>query len=285
MRGTINQDQIATTSKQGNGTLLQLFSGTAPVSGHVPVFDGNGNLIDSGAAPGTGTGGGTGFTVSVDGVSTGLTGSGGGGGGGATYPFVNLTAPTSSGWTWANQGSSTVSSANVLSMKSTATGSDQLRFYGQTLSTAPWTVIAALIPGAGISHGQYGGYSDGLCISDGTKFRTFWFTYPTSPGSNCEVAIQGYNSATAYNGGANLVAFALPSWPLIWLKIHCDGTTLTYFMSMDPTNTGWLFLTSEAMSSFISPSQAGLVMDLYAGGLGTNTIQSCVLLSWQISNT
>ncbi len=80
-----NRDQIAAASKQGNGTLLQIFVGTAPVSGHVPVFDVNGNIIDSGAAPGTGTGGGvgTGFTVSVDGVATGLTGLGA-----AVAPFI-----------------------------------------------------------------------------------------------------------------------------------------------------------------------------------------------------
>lgn len=293
MRGTISSDQIAAASKQGNGTLLQMYVGTTPVSGHVPVFDANGNIIDSGAAPGTGSGGGvgTGFTVSVDGVATGLTGLGSGGGSSSsTYPFVNLTAPTSSGWTWTNQGSSTVAISNgVMSMAATGTGSDQLRYYARSLPiTTPWTVIAAFIPGHGQWDGGQGNYSEGIALSDGTKYRTFWVSYPGGSSSTSDstyLYVQGYDNVTSFNSSYNLSLHNLPALPIAWLKIHDDGSIRSYSLSVDPTNVGWSLLATEAHTALLSAVWAGIVTNLYGSSLSGVSVQGVPWLSWQILNS
>lgn len=49
-RGNLAYDQIATGSRQGNGTKLQMFSGSAPTNGHIAAYDASGNLVDGGAA-------------------------------------------------------------------------------------------------------------------------------------------------------------------------------------------------------------------------------------------
>ena len=270
-----------------------LVSGTASVvaptsistsgatSGEILYF--NGTVWGPEAMPG-------GFTVSVNNTPTGITGLSSGGGSSSAYPFVNLIAPPTTGWTWANQGTSTEALANsVLSMNATGTGSDQLRFYSQALPTAtPWTVIAAFIPGHGQWNGGEGYYSEGIAVSDGTEYRTFWVSYVSSasatssdvPGLN----VQGYDSVTAYNGGQNIILRNLPALPITWLKIHDDGTTRSYSISVDPTNIGWTLLGTEAHTNYLVPTQAGIVMDLYGSGLNGVTVQSVPWISWQILN-
>jgi hypothetical protein len=60
-RGTITEDQIATLSKHGSGTTLQMFGPGTSTTGHVAVFDSNNNVIDGGTGLGT-------FGFSVNGV-------------------------------------------------------------------------------------------------------------------------------------------------------------------------------------------------------------------------
>ncbi len=51
--GTNSSSQVISASTQGNGAKVQLATGTT-ATGHLPVYDANGNLIDSGAAPTSG---------------------------------------------------------------------------------------------------------------------------------------------------------------------------------------------------------------------------------------
>lgn len=49
-RGNIAYNQIRGTSRQGDGSRLQMFGGAiGPVAGHVAAYDANGNVIDGGA--------------------------------------------------------------------------------------------------------------------------------------------------------------------------------------------------------------------------------------------
>jgi hypothetical protein len=47
-RGNIDSLQIKAADRQGTASLIQMYSGSAPVSGHSAAFDANGNLIDGG---------------------------------------------------------------------------------------------------------------------------------------------------------------------------------------------------------------------------------------------
>ena len=49
IRGTITEDQIASSSKEGSGATLQTYAGaSAGVAGNLPTFDLTGALVDSG---------------------------------------------------------------------------------------------------------------------------------------------------------------------------------------------------------------------------------------------
>ena len=52
--GHINYTQIRAASRSGSGPQLQTLSAGGFVSGHVPEWDVNGNLVDSGLPPGSG---------------------------------------------------------------------------------------------------------------------------------------------------------------------------------------------------------------------------------------
>src|SRR5215469_11493872 len=51
-RGNIDFDQVRITARKGSGAMFQMFSGTAPISGHAAVFDSNGNVTDGGPPSG-----------------------------------------------------------------------------------------------------------------------------------------------------------------------------------------------------------------------------------------
>ena len=206
------------------------------------------------------------------------------------YPFVNFITPPTSGWSWRNQGPSTVNNSNgVLSMQATGTGTDNFRFYFQSLPVAPWTMIAAFIPSHGQWSGGEGSYSEGISLSDGTKYRTFWISYVSSANqtsaSSPSLNAQGYDNGTTYNGSEDLILRNLPNQPLAWLKIQDDGTTRSYSLSVDPTNAGWTVLGTEPHSNFLIPSQVGIVMDLYGNSLNGITIQGMPFVSFEVTSS
>jgi hypothetical protein len=47
-RGNIDYDQIQGAVRQGNGTKFQMFGGGSMTTGHLAVYDANGNVIDGG---------------------------------------------------------------------------------------------------------------------------------------------------------------------------------------------------------------------------------------------
>ncbi len=56
-RGTIAYNQIKSRNRQGSGQKFQMYGGVAaPVSGNVPVYDINGDIVDSGTPPSSGGG-------------------------------------------------------------------------------------------------------------------------------------------------------------------------------------------------------------------------------------
>src|SRR5215475_1446455 len=60
---------VPTSSKNGNGTKFQIFTGSAPTSGNCGSFDANGNLTDFGS-PCNGTAGSVAWTNVLTGTNT-----------------------------------------------------------------------------------------------------------------------------------------------------------------------------------------------------------------------
>jgi hypothetical protein len=67
--GTLAASQIASGSKQGNGSKIAMYSGGTPANGNCVKFDANGNITDAGDPCGTGGGGGGGSYSPGDGIS------------------------------------------------------------------------------------------------------------------------------------------------------------------------------------------------------------------------
>jgi hypothetical protein len=206
----------------------------------------------------------------------------GGGGGGSSYPFTGFTAPSISGWTWMNQGSGTATvNGGVLTLAATGTGGDNIHYIYESLPSTPWTVIAAVIPGVGVTfpNGQ-SEWSQGISISDGTKLTSF--NVGMGVGSNLQLnaaSVTQYNSVTSYN--TNSYTLSTTSFPLVvWLRIKDDGTTRTYSMSSDPTNFGWQQLYSEAHAGFLTPTTVGFSNDYYGT---TNTFPGAPFVSFNVT--
>jgi hypothetical protein len=208
------------------------------------------------------------------------------GGSGGYSPFANLTALVNTGWSWRNQGSATVNfSGGIASITCPGTGGDEVRIYEQSLpGSAPWTVIAGLMAQLPFTTGQSGGFYSGIVLDDGTKCKTYDIGKTLTSGLPV-IEINNFNSVSSFNGQPRSPGnFTNPS-PVTWLKIHNDGTNFTYWYSIDPTNVGWLLFYSEATNTFLTPTSAGLCLDIYGSSLGGTTLTSDAFVSWQVLNT
>ncbi len=173
-------------------------------------------------------------------------------------------------------------------MAATGTGSDQLRYYARSLPiTTPWTVIAAFIPGHGQWDGGQGNYSEGIALSDGTKYRTSGSRIQAAalPLVTQLISTCSYDNVTSFNSSYNLSLHNLPALPIAWLKIHDDGSIRSYSLSVDPTNVGWSLLATEAHTALLSAVWAGIVTNLYGSSLSGVSVQGVPWLSWQILNS
>jgi hypothetical protein len=206
-------------------------------------------------------------------------------GGSASYtPFANFTAPTNTGWSWLNQGSNTVTfTGGIAFLTTTVTGGDNWRLYYQSLPSAPWTVIAAIVPQPGLPGTESGSASFLLgvvTLTDGTKLKCFDFQRESS--NSPDVDILNYNSVTSYNGSVRGVPVQNVS-PVMWFRISDDSTNWKYYYSADPTNLGWTLFFSETRNSFLTATGVGFGIDMYQSGLNGVTINTDPVVSWTIT--
>lgn len=209
-----------------------------------------------------------------------------GGGGSSGYtPFANFTALTNSSWSWINQGSASVNfSGGVAAITVAGTGGDSLRIYAQSLPGTPWTVIAASLSGNGLggTASAGGGYTNGLCLTDGTKVLVYGMSVDTAVAAT-GLGIFAFTNTTTFN--SQVKALDMHSTEAVsWLRISDDGTNWNFYYSTDPANVGWTLFYTEAHNTFLTPTQAGMVLDPFAGSLSGVTITGDALMSWAITS-
>lgn len=204
------------------------------------------------------------------------------------YPFTGFTTPNTTGWSWINQGTSSVSVNNgVMTQTSTGTGSDQIRYFYTSLPATPWTLTFALLPTTGSNWpsnpGTPASYSGGVCLSDGTKFEAaFTMEGGTNTAVSVGLQIAQYTNTTTFSTSAYTASFT--TWPTVeWVKIHDDGTNRVYYMSGDPVNTSWHQIYSEAHTNFITPTTAGMCSDYYGSAMNGITMTGQPFVSWSLT--
>jgi len=188
-------------------------------------------------------------------------------GGSANYLGVGLTTPPSTGWSWVNQVSSTVTtnSDGSITMGTTVNaGVDSLQMRLRAAPATPWTVTALCAITAALT--GFPGFGLVLYESATTKCEGFLVPRGTSPGT---VMITRFNSPTSFNANQGTGAVGNP----VWLQISNDGTNLIFRASTD----GRVFVKiwSEAQAAFFTtaPDNVGF-------GLDADNLVSGTVLSW-----
>jgi hypothetical protein len=196
-------------------------------------------------------------------------------------PFVGehpqLTIPPTSGWTWANQGSSSVDSTKgYLYFKFNGAGSDNLRAYTRTLPSTPYTMTIAVKGDWGTVAGGSTSLPLAIVISDGTKYIQFGiFLFEQQGGGPTPYLrlLQWSNTSTSgssYNNVADVAWFTYFG-RIMWLQLVDDGTNLTWNFSFDGVH--WTQFDQRARTNYLTPSTIGVGSYAYTGS--TAALISC----------
>ena len=211
--------------------------------------------------------------------------------GGVYYgPVFALTPPNqTTGWTWLNQGASSITTTNSAMYLQTAASSG-FNVSGQMIATpaTPYTITATFLPNiynfvypgsTGGATGEYPGcglfwYQAGA--AGGTQFalRTFGYVAASSTSSPFTYLISKYHSATSQFGNGGLLPFS--SLGAIQMQLHDDGANQTMQLSNDGVN--WTAIDTLPSTQFIIADHVGFYCDSYK----SNTAPGMTLLSWQV---
>jgi len=218
---------------------------------------------------------------------------------GPTFP---LTAPESSGWSWVNQGSATVTTTqNAIYLSDPGTTSFQDRLYVRSAPSTPYTVKALFIPQIypwGITSDSPASHnlapSCGLAFYESSSGKVISFLYycydtATDESSGVEIyqgpslEISKDNSVTSnnsqYENGLNIKPLAFSSG--IWMGVEDDGTNLYFYLSANGQQ--WDLVDQRARGNFFTtaPNKVGIIVNgNLTGNAATPMPCSMLLLSW-----
>lgn len=189
----------------------------------------------------------------------------------AGYGMWQLTPPVLADLTWMNQGSATtVAGSKFLSLVAPASATGSIRgLYKAAPGSTPWDwygLVLAATAGVG------GTYDVGLFVSDGTKLITLGIRgYGTSP----VIGTYKWTNVTTYSATVNSDSFTIYTTPM-WLRIHNDGTNLSFLYSFD--GMMWRTLTAAVgVTSFLS---AVSYIGIYANSQNSQAV-ACTCFAFQ----
>jgi hypothetical protein len=175
------------------------------------------------------------------------------------------TPPQLSAFSWANQAGASASQQrwgiSALFPKNPSGNS----LLVQALPAAPSYQIVARLRLQPIDTNNSSG---GLALYDSAsgKFKGFIINYT----NGIYYYVTNNNSPTSYNASPFSVAMGIPSE---WFRIRSDGTNWYYEVSAD--GVSWVTLYQEAVNSFLTPNQCGLM------GVGSTSFAlSMGIMSW-----
>ena len=185
-------------------------------------------------------------------ITIGVTGGGGGGGGGEAGQKPATAPPASSGFTWVNQGSATVSDdAGGIYLVAPAVGGNNSRALVKSVpGSPPWTFTVRALPFdfAGSSHVA------GICLRESSTGKLIRFGFNAG-----YIILDKMNGPTSYSGNYTSVQTGGAYNAVSWFQITDDGTNLSYDVSVDGYN--WFNLRTGSRTDFMTPDQYGLLVE------------------------
>lgn len=180
----------------------------------------------------------------------------GGGGGGSLPPWLTFTPPPTTGWSWDNQGSSTITSSaskQYIHAPSQSALHAVLR-YRTAPAAAPYNCDFALMHGVIGVEGQSEsrvGYLVAFRDSGGKliafRFAAYDGTYTISVDKwTSSTIFSAVYTGYASNGGTLLLLSRAPQW----LRLRDDGTDLKFYYSIDGEE--WILFATHARGDFLT---------------------------------
>jgi hypothetical protein len=181
---------------------------------------------------------------------------------------ARVVVPPSTGWSWVNQGTSTVdASSGAITITGQNTTAEAMRVYVRSAPSSPYTLTFLLGVMTSTNHA-------GICLRDSVGGKLKIVSIVNGASSNSSIMIANMNSATSFSGFVvNPIATEKPN--PIWLQIADDGTNWVYRTSTDGKN--WAVFFSEAKSGnfLTSADQYGF----YTNGNSTSLYVQATLFS------
>jgi hypothetical protein len=257
---TNGSGQIVAATVQGNGTKVQLSTGTTTTN-HCVKYDANGNTVDNGdICPPTPIAVNTGVAVVAP--------------WGPVYQFTDPTIPS---FSWVNQGSATVGNSGPTTLLTSPTnGAHSWNIREIAAPATPYTITVAFQVSF-IASAANGALFAGLVMRESgtSKFQA------------CDVFANGATLATSSGKWTNETTFSANygstgiysyfATSAIWVRMTDTGTNIQCSYSGDGTN--FVDLTSQSRTDFMAagPNQVGFALD------NNNTTKNAylTLLSWK----
>lgn len=184
-------------------------------------------------------------------------------------PIQQCTIPPSSGWSWTNQGSATVSVNGDIVLTAPAVSGNNSRLYLRSLSPGAYTLVARIAPCLmGVNNSKAG-----LCLYETSSQKTVLFGFGYEGYYTAQVIL--LNNPSSYASAPTAVSF--PFQP-VFLKIVDDGVTnRTYSISTD--GRSYLQLLSHSRTTWGTPDKIGI----QAASENATYTAGLTLSSWNLS--
>ena len=246
-----------------NGQLLQRVAGVWALLTPSAVLDGfsstQGGILYrdvagwAALAPGT-----AGNVLTTGGPSANPSWAAGGGGGGGGYEKSTPTPPTTAGGslTAFNNHVTTLVTGTDAALMNLHGANSGIESYEQAAPATPYDIVCRVQIG-----GDTGGQA-GLVLRNSTSAKLVTLGVYMPAGGQGGVINQNWTNPTTFN--SNIYVLPWPPPLAQWLRIHNDGTNLTFYISFNGSE--WAQLSAVTLASFISSADKVGIYGLPPGG-------------------
>jgi hypothetical protein len=156
----------------------------------------------------------------------------------------NVTVPPTSGWSWVNQGTSTLSTTEgYQTIETPGQAATNLRIRTRSAPSAPYTITTQISMIGEDTNTQSGN----IFVRDNSSGRIISLAHTSLEQST--FSITRMNSATSFNSTSSINEYALKGSP-VWVRVEDNNTNLIFQVSADGTH--WATLLSESRTAWLA---------------------------------